>query len=104
MQEYSGEVIALDKPGQTLKPYEGDVVPIEGGDAGRGRVSPRLVNQVRRGTERSIYVAPDNPANPILPTGGSVLENVRMPAPSFDEERRGRRDGTNESVHVDALA
>lgn len=43
----------------------------------------------RRGTEKARYVAPDNPDNPIAPAG-LVAESIRMPAPTFDEERKGR--------------
>ena len=44
----------------------------------------------RRGTEKARYVAPDNPDNPIAPASGLVAESIRMPAPTFDEERKGR--------------
>lgn len=44
----------------------------------------------RRGTEKARYVAPDNPDNPIAPAPGLVAESIRMPAPTFDEERKGR--------------
>jgi len=44
----------------------------------------------RRDRIRNPYVAPDNPDNPILPTGGSVLQDVQMAAPTFDEDRQNR--------------
>lgn len=59
-----------------------------GAGAGRGNVNPALIRP-RRSVGRHMYVAPDNPDNPIVPTGGSVLQDVRMPAPTFDEYRRG---------------
>jgi hypothetical protein len=50
-----------------------------------GEPDPR---KPRRDRIRSPYVAADNPANPIIPTGGSVLQDVQMPAPTFDQNRR----------------
>nr|MBP6357017.1 hypothetical protein [Burkholderiaceae bacterium] len=50
-----------------------------------GEPDPR---KPRRDRIRSPYVAADNPANPIIPTGGSVLQDVQMPVPTFDQNRR----------------
>ncbi|MCZ4315177.1 hypothetical protein O4H66_17355 [Comamonadaceae bacterium G21597-S1] len=44
----------------------------------------------RRDRIRNPYVAPDNPANPIAPTGGSVLQDVQMAVPTFNEDRQNR--------------
>jgi len=52
-----------------------------------GEPEPR---KPRRDRIRNPYVAPDNPANPILPTGGSVLQDVQMPVPTFTEDRQNR--------------
>ena len=56
-----------------------------------GEPDPR---KPRRDRIRSPYVAADNPANPIeaaaiSPSGGSVLQDLQMPAPTFDQHRRG---------------
>lgn len=52
-----------------------------------GEPEPR---KPRRDRIRNPYVAPDNPADPILPTGGSVLQDVQMPVPTFTEDRQNR--------------
>lgn len=46
--------------------------------------SPRVP---MRGREKARYVAPDNPADPIAPTGGSVLERFPMAAPTVDASK-----------------
>ena len=56
-----------------------------------GEPDPR---KPRRDRIRGPYVAADNPANPIeaaaiSPSGGSVLQDLQMPAPTFDQHRRG---------------
>lgn len=65
-----------------------DFLSASGAGAGRGNVNPALIRP-RRSVGRHMYVAPDNPDNPIVPTGGSVLQDVQMTPPTFDEYRRG---------------